>query len=248
MNIPTRTRTTTMATSTATDAVQLTAPALLQLLQLASPALPVGGFSYSEGLESAVDTAHVRDEAGAVAWLLDQLHLSLARSDLPAMAQAFSAWQRSDSDRVREINDWLVHTRDSAEMRQQNLQMGRSMAEWLKHHESGDDRLAALNALAPAPTWPVAFALAAVYTGAERPAAMLAFAFGWSANMVAAAMRCVPLGQIAGQRMLARLIGQLPQAVQAAEAMHDAERQAFTPMLAILGALHESQYSRLFRS
>ena len=240
--------TTTMATSTATDAVHLTPAALLQLLQLASPALPVGGFSYSESLESAVDSGRVADESSAVAWLLDQLHLSRARSDLPAMAQAFSAWQRSDSDRVREINDWLVHTRDSAELRQQNLQMGRSMAEWLKHHESRDERLATLHALAPAPTWPVAFALAAVYSGAQRPAAMLAFAFGWAANMVAAAMRCVPLGQIAGQRMLARLIAQLPQAVQAAEVMHDAERQAFTPMLAILGALHESQYSRLFRS
>jgi len=231
-----------------TDALTLAPGALLQLMQLASPALPVGGFSYSEALEAAVDAGRVGGEASAGDWLIDQLHLSLARSELPALAAAFAAWHRDDPARVREINDWLTRTRENAEGRRQTQQMGRSMADWLKHHDGDAAQRAELLALQPAPSWPVAFALAAARTGSGLQPAMLAFAFGWAENMVAAAMRCVPLGQAAGQRMLARLIADIPDAVQRAAAIDDTQRQAFAPMLAILGARHESQYSRLFRS
>jgi urease accessory protein len=222
--------------------------ALLQLMQLASPALPVGGFSYSEGLEAAVEAGLVRDEAQAGDWLVDQLHLSLERADLPAMAGAVPAWQANDLPRIVELNDWVASTRESAELRQQTQQMGRSLAEWLKNRETPDTRVAQLAALRPAPTWPVAFALAAAQSGAPLRESLLAFGYGWAENMVQAAMRSVPLGQSAAQRMLARLIDALPDAVQRAAALNDDQRQAFTPMLAILSAQHETQYSRLFRS
>jgi urease accessory protein len=222
--------------------------ALLQLMQLASPALPVGGFSYSEGLEAAVEAGLVRDEAQAGDWLVDQLHLSLERADLPAMAGALPAWQANDLPRIVKLNDWVASTRESAELRQQTQQMGRSLAEWLKNRETPDTRVAQLAALRPAPTWPVAFALAAAQSGAPLREALLAFGFGWAENMVQAAMRSVPLGQSAAQRMLARLIDALPDAVQRAATLSDDQRQAFTPMLAILSAQHETQYSRLFRS
>lgn len=222
--------------------------ALLQLMQLASPALPVGGFSYSEGLEAAVEAGLVREETQAGDWLVDQLHLSLERADLPAMAGAVPAWQANDLQRIVELNDWVASTRETAELRQQTQQMGRSLAEWLKNRETPDARVAQLAALRPAPTWPVAFALAAAQSGAPLREALLAFGFGWAENMVQAAMRSVPLGQSAAQRMLARLIDALPDAVQRAAALNDDQRQAFTPMLAILSAQHETQYSRLFRS
>ncbi len=102
--------------------------------------------------------------------------------------------------------------------------------------------------MSPAPTWPLAFALAAAQTGAAQRDVLLSFGFGWAENMVQAAMRAVPLGQSAAQRILARLIEALPAAVEAAAAIGDEQRQAFTPMLAILSAQHETQYSRLFRS
>jgi urease accessory protein len=222
--------------------------ALLELMQLASPALPVGGFSYSEGLEAAVEAGRVRDEAQAGSWLVDQLHLSLERTDLPVLAQALPAWKNGDLARIRELNDWVQLTRESAELRQQTQQMGRSLAEWLKNRATPDARVAQLAALRPAPTWPVAFALAAAQGGAPLRDVLLAFGFGWAENMVQAAMRSVPLGQSAAQRMLARLIEALPAAVQRAAALGDDQRQAFTPMLAILSAQHETQYSRLFRS
>jgi urease accessory protein len=225
-----------------------TPKALLELMQLASPALPVGGFSYSEGLEAAVEAGLVRDEAHAGDWLLDQLHLSLARADLPVLAQAVPAWHAHGLERIQALNDWVQLTRESAEMRQQTQQMGRSLAEWLKNRDPPDERIALLAALRPAPTWPVAFALAGALSGAPLRDVLLSFGFGWAENMVQAAMRSVPLGQSAAQRMLARLIDALPGAVQQAAGLGDDERQAFTPMLAILSAQHETQYSRLFRS
>ena len=224
------------------------AHALLQLMWLASPALPVGGFSYSEGLEAAVESGHVQDEAQAAAWLLDQLHLALARSDIAVVSKAFKAWQRGDVAAIAALNEWVTTTRETAELSQQTAQMGRSMLEWLKNRGEADARVAQASALKPAPTWPVAFALAAAQTGAPLREALLSFTFGWAENMVQAALKAVPLGQSAGQRILAALVREIPAAVDRASALMDSERQAFTPMLAILSAQHESQYSRLFRS
>ena len=234
------------------------AHALLQLMWLASPALPVGGFSYSEGLEPAVEAGVVTGEDSARDWLLDQLHLSLARSDMAVVSKAFKAWQRADLEHITALNTWVTTTRESSEMRQQTEQMGRSMVAWLKNRagvDSGsvdasaiDARLAACAALRPAPTWPVVFALAAAQTGAPLREALLSFTFGWAENMVQAAVKSVPLGQNAGQRILAALTAAIPAAVDHALTLPDGARQAFTPMLAILSAQHEHQYSRLFRS
>jgi urease accessory protein len=229
----------------------LPAAALLQLMWLASPALPVGGFSYSEALEAAVDQGLVTDEAAAGRWLLDQLHLSLQRADLPLLASALHAWQRRDAERLAALNDWALQTRETFEMRQQTEQMGRSLADWLRQRHPADDRLPLLAALQPSPTWPIAFALAAAATGAPRREALLAFGFGWAENQVGAAVKSVPLGQSAGQRLLGALAQALPAAVDAALAtatQGDTARQNLAPMLAILSARHEAQYSRLFRS
>ena len=217
---------------------------LLQLIWLASPALPIGGFSYSEGLEAAIDMAGIATEAAAADWLSDQLHLGLARGDLAVVAQAIEAWRAADSTRVAELNAWVLQTRESAEFLLQTEQMGRSFVEWLKLHHA--DAAAAFAALPV--TYPVAFAFAAARTQAAPHDGCLAFAFGWAENMIGAAVKAVPLGQSAGQRMLARLAQEIPDAVQHAMQLGDAGRQAFTPLLAVLSARHETQYSRLFRS
>ena len=125
-------------------------------MALASPALPVGGFSYSEALEAAVEAALVSNEAHATQWLLDQLNLGLARSELAVAAKAFAAWQRHDAPTLTELNDWLLTTRESAEFRQQSEQMGRSMLAWLRNRGTEDLRLQTLAALQPAPNWVIA--------------------------------------------------------------------------------------------
>jgi urease accessory protein len=215
---------------------------LLQLMWLASPALPVGGFSYSEGLEAAVDAGVVAGEADAAQWLAQQLHLTLARAELPIVLGALRAWRTSDLARVQHLNDWVLHTRETSELRQQTEQMGRSLVEWLKAVRPG------VAARAPfALSYPVAWALAAADVDAVPRDALQAFAFGWAENMVQAAVRAVPLGQSAGQRILARLAHEIPTAVDVALTRED-EPQSFSPMLAILSARHENQYSRLFRS
>ncbi|MFZ2990579.1 urease accessory protein UreF [Ideonella sp.] len=238
--------------SDATTAIAATAElppqVLMQLMWLASPALPVGGFSYSEGLEPAVESGRVHDEASATAWLNDQLQLALGRADLPLMAQAFAAWQQTDLPRIEALNDWLRQTRETSELRQQTEQMGRSLHLWLQQRHADDARVAALGRLQPAPNWPVAFALAACLTGAPLRESLVAHAFGWAENQVQAAIKSVPLGQSAGQRMLGQLTEAITAVVDRAITLGDGERMAFAPMLAILSAQHEAQYSRLFRS
>ncbi|MCP5281142.1 MAG: urease accessory protein UreF [Rhodoferax sp.] len=231
---------------------------LVRLMWLASPALPIGGFSYSEGLEAAIDRDGLRTPAAVSAWLQDQLQLTLARSDLALVAQAVRAWRARDLNRVLALNDWVLQTRESSELRLQTEQMGRSMMDWLRNQHTGDDSdpahlaadadVSALSRHCESPTYPVAFALAASITGAPVADCLSSYAFGWAENMVQAAVKAVPLGQNAGQRILADLAKHITRAVSDALARDDDSRQAFAPMLAILSAQHETQYSRLFRS
>jgi len=221
---------------------------LLQLMWLASPALPIGGFSYSEVLESAIERIGLSEVADISAWLRDQLHLVQARCDMPLVAQAIAAWRLGDQARVVALNDWVLHTRETRELRLQTEQMGRSLMDWLRHQHTDDAELIASSRLCASPTYPVAFALAASLTGAPPAACLHSFAFGWAENMVQAAVKAVPLGQSAGQRILAGLVQAIPDAVKDALAIDDDNRQAFAPMFAILSAQHETQYARLFRS
>ncbi len=192
-------------TTTNTDA------ALLQLIWLASPALPIGGFSYSEGLEAAVERGLVTDENTAGAWLSDQLQLTLVRSDMPVIAQAIDAWRGDEPSRIGKLDAWVLSTRETSELRLQTEQMGRSLVEWLKAVQPG----LAQRAVQPL-TYPVAFALAVSATGAPARDCLLAFAFGWAENMMQAAIKSVPLGQSAGQRILLRLSAEIPAAVDRA--------------------------------
>jgi urease accessory protein len=223
----------------------LPASSLLQLIWLASPALPVGGFSYSEGLEAAIESAHVAPDSIAN-WLTDQLHISLACADLAALCQAIDAARIQDLQRLQELNQWIVQTRETQELRLQTEQMGRSLMQWLAQQDPAFVQTAHL--ADQTPTYPIAFALAASRTQASVQDCALAFAFSWAENMVQAAVKAVPLGQSAGQKILQHLSQEIPSAVEKAMQLTDSQRQAFSPMLAILSSQHEVQYSRLFRS
>jgi urease accessory protein len=173
--------------------------------------------------------------------------LNLARSDLPAVAQAIPAWRAQDHERIATLNAWILQTRESSELRAQSEQMGRSLLEWLRNHTTAAPEQIALLAVME-PTYPLAFALAASATGADVRSCLLTYAFGWAENMTQAAIKSVPLGQSSGQRILSRLTAEIPAAVDHALNVVDDDRQAYSPMLAILSSQHEVQYSRLFRS
>jgi urease accessory protein len=224
---------------------KLPASSLLQLIWLASPALPVGGFSYSEGLEAAIESARVAPDSIAN-WLTDQLHLSLASADLAVLCQAITAARAQNLPRLQALNAWILQTREAQELRLQTEQMGHSLMQWLTQQDPAFAEIAHL--AEQTPTYPIAFALAASRTQTSVQDCALAFAFGWAENMVQAAIKAVPLGQSAGQKILQHLSQEIPSAVEKAMQLQDSQRQAFSPMLAILSSQHEVQYSRLFRS
>lgn len=227
-------------------------PSLLQLIWLSSPALPIGAFSYSEGMEAAVEAGRVTDEATACAWLTDQLCLAQGQSDIPVVLSTVQAARAGDTQRVIALDAWIRRTRESAEFRLQTEQMGRSLSGWLAQRgptwQNPGPAGTATAALPVPPSFPVAFGLAGARTTADVTEIGEAYAFAWSENQVQAAVKAVPLGQSAGQRILETLATLAPEVVTRATALTDTTRQAFTPMLAILSAQHETQYSRLFRS
>ena len=236
----------TMATPTE-QALNAPISALLSLMWLASPALPIGGFSYSEGLEAAVDHGLVTNEASATTWLTSQLELVQARGDMALIAKAIPAWKANDFPEASRLNQWVLMTRETAEMRLQSVQMGRSLLELLRNL----DRLTSDQARwtdTHTATLPMMMALAFANDGASVSHALHAYSFGWAENMTQAAIKTIPLGQSAGQRMLMTLARAIPAAVTRAIELPEDERVAFAPRLAILSSRHEHQYSRLFRS
>jgi urease accessory protein len=202
---------------------------LVRLLQLASPTLPVGAYSYSQGLEAAVEAGIVHDAASAQAWIADALEYSMGRFEAPLL------WRMMQGEA---LNDLFLAGRETAELRAETLQMGHSLAKLVSELGLGSVPL-------EEPAYPAVYALAVERLELDREEALLAYLWSWLENQVMAAVKAVPLGQTAAQKILLSLGGKL-------EAIADAARSAslsnFTPGLAMLSASHETQYSRLFRS
>jgi urease accessory protein len=233
----------TMSTTTVMRIAELTA-----LLHLASPALPVGAFSYSQGLESAIDAQWVHDTESARAWIESGLANVLARCELPFLAHQIERWNRYEAAAIASADAAFLASRESAELRRETEQMGWSMKQLCLSLEWGDaERRNALSALSPV-AQPTAFAFAVAAHGIEAEAALAAYAFGWVENQAAAALKAVPLGQMAGQRIIVALREPIDRAVTRALETPPEQINTFAPMLGVLSARHESQYSRLFRS
>ena len=218
---------------------------LLHLLQLVSPALPVGAYAYSQGLEYAVELGHIHDLGAAQQWIGGVMRHSVAGLDLPLLNRLYCAWSDQDLATVQHWNQFAQAARESAEFELEDVQMGRALMRLL-----GD------LGLAQAVAWPVktpvsfvtAFALAAVHWRLDLATARRGFCWSWLENQVAAATKLVPLGQTDGQRLLLALMDTVEQCCQQSEAVADEHLGAGLPALAIISAQHECQYSRLFRS
>ncbi|MEK7436000.1 MAG: urease accessory UreF family protein [Pseudomonadota bacterium] len=222
--------------------------ALARLLQLASPTLPVGAYSYSQGLEAAVEAGVVRDAASAQAWIGDVLAYAVARLEAPVWWRLHAAWSAGDMEGVARWNDIFRSTRESAELRAEALQMGYSLQRLLLEIGEFDEHsLAQLRDIANI-TFPAAFAFAVVKWEIPARSALIAYLWAWLENQVMAALKSVPLGQTEGQRLLLALSAQLPVIADSACALGDEDLCNYTPGFAILCSRHETQYSRLFRS
>ncbi|MES2563644.1 MAG: urease accessory UreF family protein [Pseudomonadota bacterium] len=216
---------------------------LTRLLQLASPALPVGAYSYSQGLESAIESRLVHDEATTLAWITDVLELTVAQMEAPLFLRLHAAWGSGDERAAQEWNEMFVASRETAELRAETLQMGYSLARLLG--EVGQAH--------PFATWedvsmPAAFTWWAARCDIAAPESLVAYLWSWAENQVVAAMKAVPLGQSAGQRMLLTLGLCIAEQVARAQALADEALGGLAPALAMLSSQHETQYSRLFRS
>ena len=221
---------------------------LVRLLQLASPALPVGAYSYSQGLESACEAKIVRDKVTAQQWIGDVLQFNIATMEAPILVRLYRAWAMQDSPSANYWNHYFLASRETAELRAETEQMGYSLAKLLLDGKFCDAaQLASLSELQPK-SFPTAFGFAAVSFAVAIEEAVTAYLWSWLENQVIAAVKLVPLGQVAGQAMLFELGQTIPSVVEQALKRDDDELCNLTPGLAILSAQHETQYSRLFRS
>ena len=228
--------------------IALDALGLTRLLQLASPTLPVGAYSYSQGLEAATESGAVTDAPSAESWIRDILEYSIGTFEAPVLWRLSQAWEDGNLDAFVRWNAVFHAGRETAELRSETLQMGHALNALIEELALGSAsdraRLAEVEAL----TFPGAFSFAAHQLAVDRFAAVIGYVWSWLENQVMAAIKAIPLGQSAGQRMLGRLGTALPQVAERAALLGDDELSNFVPGLALASSAHETQYSRLFRS
>lgn len=225
-------------------AITTTDASLLRLLQLSSAALPVGGYSFSQGLEFAVDEGWIKDEAEVAQWLSLQLSESLAGVDLPLLRRQSAALASGDLSGFIYWNDYALACRETSELRLTDTAMGSALIRLLVDLGMSNTVPKSLDAI----SFVSGFALAAAFWEIDVGAASHGYCWSWLENQVAAATKLVPLGQTSAQRLLGQMQAFIPDAIEHSETVNDNAIGASLPALAMASAWHETQYSRLFRS
>lgn len=219
---------------------------LAGLLQLASPSLPIGGFSYSQGLESAVEHGLIYDEVTVQQWIVDGLQAVIAVNDGPIMSALFEHWRNEKLDAVGGLNEWFLASRETFELRQETEQMGWSLAQLaLEMGWYDETRQIYLESIQPI-GFPTSFAFAAASFGLGLEEAICAYCCVWIESQISAALKAVPIGQLTGQKIRYAVQQSLPTLVT--QILSLKKVSTLSPHLSILSARHEAQYSRLFRS
>ncbi len=225
----------------------MTIASLLPLLQLTSPALPVGAYSYSEGIEALVDRGQVTTAEALHHWLTQELGCGAIRLEAAVMVRAYRALgMAGGKETIATWNDWLSALRETEELRAQSWQMGRSLLRLLKD-------LGCSPELIPAESqenwnFAIAFAIAAVHWQIPLETALLGYLYSWASNLVSAGVRLIPLGQTAGQQLLLHLHTDIHRATQTILLLADEDLYACGWGVSLASMAHETQYSRLFRS
>lgn len=239
--------------------------ASMHLWQLISPSLPIGAYAYSQGLETAVDKNWINNESEAQNWIKGILDNSLSNLDAPVLARMFQAWQTNDVKALNYWNQFLLASRESSELYNEDQQMGRALWRLLNDilPQSDDDydddngntsqataarHYSELIKAIDSPGYALVFSLAAVIWKIPLQEAIRGFLWAWCENQVAASIKLVPLGQTSGQRILSHLIPVINAATTQALEVKDDEIGSLAPGFSIVCAQHEVQYSRLFRS
>jgi urease accessory protein len=218
---------------------------LLRLLHLASPALPIGAFHFSQGMEYAVEAGWVRNEATALEWIEGLAHNALGSLDLPILLRLKRACAANDGAAVKHWALRMLASRETEELRAEDRHMGNALARILVD-------LGVIPLLAEdeqkLSSYPLLFARACSTWRISELETLQTYAWTWVENQTLAAVKLVPLGQSAGQRILHSLIPQLQSIVDRAIPLADEDIGTSGVMQAFASARHESQYTRLFRS
>ena len=223
-------------------------PALSRLLQLASPMLPVGAYSYSQGLEWAIEVGDVSDEKSALTWIADVAAIYMTDFELPILKRLYAAWENADDAQIAYWNDVYLAGRDSSETMAETQQMGMSLLKLQQQLVEWPQPFFDLAAQISIPAFPTIYTASACAWQIDEHDMLHAYLWSWMENQVSVTMKTVPLGQVAGQRMLSTLAKQITTCVDSALQRADNEISNFCPALTLASCQHETQYSRLFRS
>ncbi len=220
--------------------------AILSLLQLASPTLPVGAYSYSDGLETLVDNGTIDNKQSLCIWLEQELSYGAIRLEAGVMVRAYRSFNSSNFEALSYWNAWLTAAKETAELRSQSWQMGNSLMRLLL------DLQPQLQAIASATGTPcnyaIAFGIAAAHWQIELTAVVLGYLHSWASNLIGAGVKLIPLGQTAGQQLLLELATKLSLTTQQILVLEDDHLSSCGWGLALASMAHETQYTRLFRS
>lgn len=220
-------------------------PANMRLFQLISPSLPTGAFTYSQGIEWAVECGWVKDKRSLVDWLNSLLYTSFQELEIPLLKRLYLAWTVGDLRGVTFWSNYLVACRETKELRMEESNRGRAMVKIL---EQLDPALEKSWLEVAKQCQLTSFALAAFRWDIDLKDAALGYTWGWLENMVMAAVKVVPLGQTDGQLALSALIETATAVVETGLQIEDDNIGGSCPAFAIGSCLHETQYTRLFRS
>jgi len=226
--------------------ITLTHNNFLAILQLASPALPVGAYGYSEGLEMLVENGTITNADNLKFWLKSELIYGSIRLDAGVIVRAFHAVKTDDIEALKRWNLWLSAARDTEELRAASWQMGRSLMQLLGKLEP--EILPVVNAVGYPGNYAIAFAIACAHWDINIQAALLAYLHSWANNLITAGIKLIPLGQTAGQELLLGLQPLLITTVGEILTMEDDDLGCCSWGLSLASMQHEIQYTRLFRS
>ncbi len=219
--------------------------AMLNLMRLTSPSLPIGAFAYSQGLEFVCDQEWVNDEKSAEDWIAGLMRNTQTYLDVPVLLRLYDAWHTHSLDKVEYWSKYLLANRESQELQDEDRYIGNALLKLLVdlniiHAEE------IINASYA--TYATAFSLAACHWQVRKEDCCTGYLWTWCENQVNAAIKLIPLGQTAGQRMISSLINEIPSLIEIGMQLEDDEIGSTAIGLGIASANHETQYSRLFRS
>ncbi|BAQ63514.1 urease accessory protein UreF [Geminocystis sp. NIES-3709] len=222
---------------------------LLLLLQLCNSSLPLGAYSYSEGLETLVEDQHLTDDKSLKNWLLNELKYGSIRIESAIVVRAYQCYLIRDLNGLLYWNNWFTASRETAELRQQSWQMGKSLLKLISSFDSEDEFLQeVINSLKLSGNYSIAFGIITAHWNIKIEDVLLGYLHNWISNLVNVGIKLIPLGQTQGQKLLLSLNEEISKQFESILSLKDEELSSCSWGLSLASIKHEQLYTRLFRS